>query len=135
MKLRIHAAPEAATTGNRLPHAAAKATEATAPETTEASTAASRRIRGRFAGSKKAPTKPGLQLPIRRTRPVLGSDNYDARLVRRRQSNIVSSPLGMRAPAPVHSAPEPPKERSLFLSCFSGLICWLRMGSGSHLPR
>jgi hypothetical protein len=47
MKLRIHAAPEAAVTGNRLPHAAAKATEATAPETTEASTAASRRIRGR----------------------------------------------------------------------------------------
>jgi hypothetical protein len=34
----------------------------------------------------------------------------------------------MRAPASDHS--EPPKERSLFLSCFSGLICWLRMGSG-----
>jgi hypothetical protein len=71
---------------------------------------------GRFQlmrGSKKAPTKPGLQLPIRRTRPVLGSDNYDARLVRRRQSNIANYPLAMRAPAPDHSAPEPPKERSL----------------------
>jgi hypothetical protein len=34
MKIRIQAA--AAITGNRLPHAAAKATEATAPEATEA---------------------------------------------------------------------------------------------------
>jgi hypothetical protein len=68
------------------------------------------------ADSKKAPTKPGLQLPIRRTRPVRtrpGSDNYDARLPRRRQSNIASYPLAMRAPAPDHSAPEPPKEPSL----------------------
>ena len=40
MKLRIHAAAGAAITGNRLPHAAAKATEATAPEATEAATAA-----------------------------------------------------------------------------------------------
>jgi hypothetical protein len=39
MKLRIHAAPRAAITGNRLPHAAAKATEPTASETTEAATA------------------------------------------------------------------------------------------------
>jgi hypothetical protein len=40
MKLRIHAAAGAAITGDRLPHAAAKATEATAPEATEAATAA-----------------------------------------------------------------------------------------------
>jgi hypothetical protein len=52
MKLRIHAA--AGATGNRLPHAAAKATEATAPEATEATapeateaaTAAARPIAG-----------------------------------------------------------------------------------------
>ena len=53
------------------------------------------------ADSKKAPTKPGLQLPIRRTRPVLTrprSDNYDARLPRRRQSNIASSSPGSLGP-------------------------------------
>ena len=47
MKLRIHAAAGAAITGNRLPHAAAKATEATAPEVTEAATAAPHPIVGR----------------------------------------------------------------------------------------
>jgi hypothetical protein len=53
------------------------------------------------ADSKKAPTKPELQLPIRRTRPVLTrprSDNYDARLPRRRQSNIASSSSGSLGP-------------------------------------
>jgi hypothetical protein len=34
MELRIHAAAGAAITGNGLPHAAAKATKATAPEAT-----------------------------------------------------------------------------------------------------
>jgi hypothetical protein len=39
-----HVAARAATIGNELPHAAAKATQAAAPQATEASTAAPRRI-------------------------------------------------------------------------------------------
>jgi hypothetical protein len=41
---QANAAARAAMTGNRLPHAASKATEAAAPEATEAATAAPRRI-------------------------------------------------------------------------------------------
>jgi len=41
--VRSHAAAGAAITGNGLPHAAAKATEAATPEATEAATAAPRR--------------------------------------------------------------------------------------------
>jgi type IV secretory pathway TrbL component len=65
MKLRIHAAAGAAITGNRLPHAAAKATKAAAPETTEAATAAARGIAGTTikrtpASGAEAGPSPGL---------------------------------------------------------------------------
>jgi hypothetical protein len=75
------------------------------------------------ADSKKAPTKPGLQLPIRRTRPVRtrpGSDNYDARLPRRRQSNIASYPSRCALP-PRITRPLSPRKSLAFLVLLLGL--------------
>ena len=49
----LHAAAEAAITGSGLPHVAAKATEAAAPEAAEASTTAARRM----ATGRRTPTR------------------------------------------------------------------------------
>jgi hypothetical protein len=81
MKLRIHAAAGAAITGNRLPHAAAKATEAAVPEATEAAPAAPRRIADRrlqtnWKSCPRSPARPDvianqvfLAIPWRGVRP------------------------------------------------------------------
>jgi hypothetical protein len=77
MKVRIHSARGAAITGKRLSRAADKATEATAPETTEAATAATCPIAGARGG----------QLVIRIT-------DLDHRLHRQAQGRGYSPGLG-----------------------------------------